>query len=853
MYRTNCSWCLCFSLGVLSPPIAAQTIEAITPTLVASDGSTTVRITGTGFNRFTEVLIGDKPITVLHLETSTIITGKAPALDAGEQPGVRDVTVTSLGVSDTLPRAVRYYTCTLEPPQFRLLFDEPVPGPGETVVTGLLDEVGADVCSGAQGWSLSIETDLECEPRSVTTSGTHAGPESEGGYWVNGYNKTEIVDPDHNNGSRGVISAVVLSLSYPVTLPPPDSPHPVVRIAVGPRTGGCQLCRLVYRDGLRGTGIPWDNVVTHNLTSYYPDLTSTPVFEVCGCLVSNNTYPWAQLAIGDPSTVGGFRKVFEDQFEYKICGDSRGYSTVASGSDSLHLLVRPFHVVPNPGNDFDLRQQRILVEQVSSPGIAGIELRLGAKPTDPRVQIAVRRQSSQEPAILESSYRFGPSNVGVAEAVEVSLPVVLDIRRRDGVWTTAYSTGGCHYVDHLSGDARGTDMADTIDLTLGLAQAAGSDATAFASFTSLPLDSDGDGCTDCVDQHPRDAVVPAGYIASPCCFGTPDFFVFEGNDTDGDGLRDCEDRDDDQDGIPDDEDPCPRGLEECSKIIDCPCAPKFFRCGAQCVSQFLKFSSRVNPEREVISWSFGMPLADFYGRPSQTGETADVTARKILALTSGGPAGAGAGIGGLPDTIVVEVWGYRGFEEVLLSSIGEFDPDKILLGDLGAPNLIYFKPGLDGGPPFLGTSWVLGAPPGMQLADRDGDSIPNAFDNCEDVPNEDQVDSDGDGFGDACATAALLQPNDCNQDGAFDISDGVCVLGHLFLGSPSKLPCGDGTTGDPGNLLLLDSSGDGSLDLSDAIAMFNFLFLGASAPSTCADPGCDDCVPIVGCASSCDG
>ncbi|GAG35823.1 unnamed protein product, partial [marine sediment metagenome] len=35
-------------------------------------------------------------------------------------------------------------------------------------------------------------------------------------------------------------------------------------------------------------------------------------------------------------------------------------------------------------------------------------------------------------------------------------------------------------------------------------------------------------------------------------------------------------------------------------------------------------------------------------------------------------------------------------------------------------------------------------------SDTDGDGVPNTFDNCQQVPNTDQIDTDGDGQGDAC-------------------------------------------------------------------------------------------------------
>ncbi|HLU48922.1 MAG TPA: hypothetical protein VK116_12595, partial [Planctomycetota bacterium] len=100
-------------------------------------------------------------------------------------------------------------------------------------------------------------------------------------------------------------------------------------------------------------------------------------------------------------------------------------------------------------------------------------------------------------------------------------------------------------------------------------------------------------------------------------------------------------------------------------------------------------------------------------------------------------------------------------------------------------------------------------------------------------------------------TGGLQRAADCNQDGNLDISDGVCLLGHLFLGNPSTLPCEGGTTNDPGNLALLDSDGNGGIQLTDAIAIFSFLFQGGAVPTICVDPLCAECIPIEGCPSVC--
>ena len=91
-------------------------------------------------------------------------------------------------------------------------------------------------------------------------------------------------------------------------------------------------------------------------------------------------------------------------------------------------------------------------------------------------------------------------------------------------------------------------------------------------------------------------------------------------------------------------------------------------------------------------------------------------------------------------------------------------------------------------------------------------------------------------------------PSDGNQDGDLDISDGIHLLSFLFLGTVTSLPCGDGTSGDPANLALLDSNGDGTIDLADAIRVFGFLFQGAAPPVLGTE-----CVPIAECPESAEG
>ena len=90
-------------------------------------------------------------------------------------------------------------------------------------------------------------------------------------------------------------------------------------------------------------------------------------------------------------------------------------------------------------------------------------------------------------------------------------------------------------------------------------------------------------------------------------------------------------------------------------------------------------------------------------------------------------------------------------------------------------------------------------------------------------------------------------PGNCNQDGRVDLSDGICLLGHLFQGNPPALPCGGGTVRDPGNIALVDVNGDGNVDLSDGVHIFAFLFVGGPSPVLGRD-----CVTITDCPNACD-
>ena len=66
---------------------------------------------------------------------------------------------------------------------------------------------------------------------------------------------------------------------------------------------------------------------------------------------------------------------------------------------------------------------------------------------------------------------------------------------------------------------------------------------------------------------------------------------------------------------------------------------------------------------------------------------------------------------------------------------------------------------------------VLSSPHLTAAADRDGDGVENENDNCQWVENSDQIDTDGDGFGDVCDFCEGNGQYDTDQDELCDMDD----------------------------------------------------------------------------------
>jgi hypothetical protein len=191
-----------------------------------------------------------------------------------------------------------------------------------------------------------------------------------------------------------------------------------------------------------------------------------------------------------------------------------------------------------------------------------------------------------------------------------------------------------------------------------------------------------------------------------------------------------------------------------SSATDCPgqaCEQFNYQVGRESVA-FLVDESEENfgftPEQDVCS-----PGSDV----NEDG-LCDVSVRRCVpggSLTEGTSFGRAANVfsdGGFPDgeNTVTEA-GFCGTSPATVR-VGQLCNDD--LDCLGQP----------------GETCQLGVVVLSALADSDGDEIPDAFDNCPQVPNPDQANSDTDGFGDACDAVTcgdgLLQQAEFCDDGA---------------------------------------------------------------------------------------
>jgi hypothetical protein len=251
-------------------------------------------------------------------------------------------------------------------------------------------------------------------------------------------------------------------------------------------------------------------------------------------------------------------------------------------------------------------------------------------------------------------------------------------------------------------------------------------------------DLDGDGCLNVVDQHPNSAVARAGtYLSATCSSKSGVEYVSEAGQHDGDGLRDCEDLDDDGDGIPDDVDPCPLvpGTDPlgCQGVRDCPVSrfDWWLACaGSGCVEYYVKFTDRINPDptTSIIVDRISMVNETLYLQPN-IGTSVGALAQKVAAFALQAAANGEANAGDDPDRLLrVELWTRAtAFEPSrLVAVVGDYDPANVILQQVNSGSLLALSFATNG-VPVMGATWQMGEDPVAATQDADMDEIPDGW------------------------------------------------------------------------------------------------------------------------------
>lgn len=273
-------------------------------------------------------------------------------------------------------------------------------------------------------------------------------------------------------------------------------------------------------------------------------------------------------------------------------------------------------------------------------------------------------------------------------------------------------------------------------------------------------DDDNDGCLDTVDPAPLDPTERSGTFSAPLCDPSSGLeYSFAGIDTDKDGLLNCQDPDNDDDGLADSDDTCPVGKK--NDVADCrvfkaACPPAWYNLcqGGGCGSFFLKIVSVINPDptTEVIFNHFDILGDKLYVFANAGQKLADAAAEFTPVVV----ATAASAAESAEDVVVtgprrLEVWAPANSDgdAQRVAILGEYQ--KVLVRKLKAGDVLQVTlPKRSAQPLHLDPVWAVGAKLNQLVADTDKDRIPDPSDNCPTVKNTNQADTDQDHIGDAC-------------------------------------------------------------------------------------------------------
>ena len=201
-------------------------------------------------------------------------------------------------------------------------------------------------------------------------------------------------------------------------------------------------------------------------------------------------------------------------------------------------------------------------------------------------------------------------------------------------------------------------------------------------------DTDNDGCDDDADQHPSDRWVPIGTVHHLNCrpHSSP-WLGDEGTDSDGDGLLNCEDPNDDNDAFLDGPDDCPvhtSGL--CYRVGEtCPLEPLFFDCRlGGCNELLVRISSVINPD-PTRTWSYAVRSID--------ARTIVVSAPRELAIDTAAKIFTGIGARAPTGDLLIELVGSDGRARATLAL---YEPTRATIGRLSGTTSLELRFATDG-------------------------------------------------------------------------------------------------------------------------------------------------------------
>jgi len=280
------------------------------------------------------------------------------------------------------------------------------------------------------------------------------------------------------------------------------------------------------------------------------------------------------------------------------------------------------------------------------------------------------------------------------------------------------------------------------------------------------LDDDDDGCIDRGDQHPLESSVVIGTrIHVNCAINESPWYGFEGDDTDGDGLLNCLDLDDDNDSILDDEDACPNHADQTCVTPGevCPLIPLWDICLlGGCNELFLRLESLINPDptTTVLFHDF-----QFVGDQLVISPLPD----RSLSETAMALLGEMALPGGItPEGMLqLDLMAPSAVESEpprVIATLATYDPRVANAGNIVNGRRLAVQLPDDSHPLALAATWSYGDTPGGTPMDSDADRVPDFADRCLMTADPRQADADRDGFGDACDA-------DFDQDGLVTDTD----------------------------------------------------------------------------------